>query len=470
MRVSPSRKKAAGDGRLIVCANRLPVRRVGRGPTAHWEISPGGLVAAMAPILKERKGSWVGWSGTPGAAPDPFEHEGISIRPVPISQKEVSTFYLGMSNKTFWPLYHDAVRPPAYHRRWWWPYVDVNRRFAEAVADVARPGDTVWAHDYQLQLAPAMIRELAPKVRIGFFLHIPFPPEELFAQLPWRRQILEGLLGADLLGFQTKLGAHNFARAATRYTEAKGSDSRGLHYRGRKVEVGAYPISIDTEKVERLAESAEVVERVQQLKQRVGDWRKIFLGVDRLDYTKGIDIRLRAFEEFLKQGDFSTEDCVLVQIAVPSREAVSEYAQLRESVEQIVGRINGEHGQAGMAAVHYLHRGLPFEELVSYYASADVMVVTPLRDGMNLVAKEYVASRIHNDGRLLLSEFTGAAQELKQAVLVNPHDIDGLANAMHACVQMSEEDATKRMRSMRRVVQQHDVFRWADTFVGELAS
>ncbi len=466
----PSGKKGSDGGRLIVCANRLPVRRVGRGSMAHWETSPGGLVAALAPILRQRRGSWVGWSGSTGSAPDPFEHEGISIRPVPISQKEVNTFYLGMSNKTFWPLYHDAVRTPAYHRRWWWPYVDVNHRFAEAVAAVARPGDTVWVQDYHLQLAPAMIRELAPKVRIGFFLHIPFPPQELFAQLPWRRQILEGLLGSDLVGFQTRLGAQNFVRAAAQYTEARGSESRGLQYRGRQVRVGAFPISIDAGKVERLAESAAVIDHVRQLKHRMGDWRKILLGVDRLDYTKGIDIRLRAFEELLKQGDYSAEECVLVQIAVPSREAVADYAQLREHVEQIVGRINGEHGQAGMAAVHYLHRGLPFEELVSYYTSADVMAVTPLRDGMNLVAKEYVASRIHNDGALLLSEFAGAARELKRAVLVNPHDIDGLANAMHACIEMSEEDASRRMRSMRRVVKKNDVFRWADCFVGELAS
>lgn len=461
------------NAKLIVVANRLPVRRVGEGSKSAWAISPGGLVTALAPILRERSGTWVGWAGEAASEGDsairPFKHEGIQNRPIAVSSRDTEAFYRGFSNRTLWPLYHDAVRPPEYHRRWWWPYVGVNRRFAEAAASRASSGDLIWVHDYQLQLAPQMIREREPGAKIGFFLHIPFPPEELFGQIPWRQQILEGLLGSDVVGFQTKLSAQNFSRACRRFTSATGSDTR-LNFQGRTVQVRSFPISIDTGAVEAKAGSVRSIEIAAMLRERVGDGRKIVLGVDRLDYTKGIDIRLRAFEELLGRGVYSVDDVVFVQVAVPSREAVEEYVEIRERVEGVVGRINGEHGDVGRAAVHYLYRSLPFDELVGYYRAADVCMVTPYRDGMNLVAKEYVAARTDDSGVLVLSEFAGAAEELRSgAMLVNPHDIDGMAAALHSALAAPDADVKRRMKTMRRTVRRHDVFAWAEGFLEVLA-
>lgn len=452
---------------FIVVANRLPVRKVKKGAGEAWATSPGGLVTALAPILRERGGTWVGWAGQPDEAPAPFTHDGIHIRAVPISADEIATFYEGFSNSTLWPLYHDAVRRPEFHRSWWWRYVEVNRRFAEAAAKALGPDGTVWIHDYQLQLVPGMLRELRPDARIGFFLHIPFPPVELFAQLPWRQQLLEGLLGADLVGFHTKNGVQNFIRTCKRYGEVDGTTTT-LAYKGREVRVGPFPISIDVGEFETRASDPQVIQRAAQLRQMLGDWRKVILGVDRLDYTKGIDIRLKAFNELLQQKLRTANDCVFVQVAVPSREQVGEYADLRSRVEQLVGHINGEHGEAGMAAVHYLYRNLPFDELIAFYLAADVMMVTPLRDGMNLVAKEWVTCRRDNTGVMILSEFTGAARELTQALLVNPHDIDGLSSTLNAALSLPEEEQKRRMIAMRRVVKRNDVFHWAATFLENL--
>jgi trehalose 6-phosphate synthase len=449
---------------LVIVANRLPVRRVHRTGAPRWETSPGGLVSALSSVLRAGGCTWIGWPGTVGATPAAFEFGGVHYAPVALSRHELDTFYEGFSNRSLWPLYHDAVRTPEFHRTWWGPYVEVNRRFAERAAALAAPGATVWVHDYHLQLVPRMLRDLRPDLYVGFFLHIPFPPVELFLQLPWRRQILEGLLGADLVGFQTLLGAQNFVRLARRFHPVGGTDER-LRFEGRTVRVGAFPISIDVAHFERLAQSADVVAQATKLRQRFAFSRRILLGVDRLDYTKGIDRRLKAFDTLLTAHPHLAQELVFVQIAVPSRERVSEYAETRSDVEHLVGRINGRHGEAGIVPVHYLYRSLSPEQLVAYYLVADVMVVTPLRDGMNLVAKEYVTCRHDDSGMLVLSEFTGAADELDQALLVNPHDIDGLAAALHEAVRMDPARARRRMAAMRRVVRRHDVERWAANFL-----
>ncbi|TVQ61636.1 MAG: trehalose-6-phosphate synthase [Phycisphaerales bacterium] len=464
------RMASSGKSELVVLANRLPVRKVDTGPSGdQWATSPGGLVSALAPILRERGGSWVGWPGDTGEAPKPFTHDGIRNVPVGLTSGELEAFYYGFCNRTIWPLFHDAVRPPEFHRRWWWPYVEMNSRFASAAAKRLSEDGTAWVHDYQLMLAPQMIRMKKPGARIGFFLHIPWPPEELFAQIPWRRQIVEGLLAADVVGFQTKLAAINFARAARRLTEATGSDSE-LRYRGRKVLVRAFPISIDTERYEQLAESETVLERVLSLREMLGPERRVILGVDRLDYTKGIDVRLRSFEELLSRGTVSASNTVFVQVAVPSREQVDEYTHERESIERVVGRINGAFTEPGRVPVHYLYRSLPVEELVAYYLLADVLMVTPYRDGMNLVAKEYVASRRDGSGVLVLSEFAGAANELRGSLLVNPHDIDGMAQALEAALHLPKAEVGKRMSALRRVVRRHSVFNWADAFLKAVAA
>ena len=453
---------------LVIVSNRLPVHRVGRGGSARWEISPGGLVSALTPILQERPGIWVGWSGTAGRAPSPFELEGIHNVPVTLTQSEVDDYYHGFSNRTLWPLYHDAVRTPQYHRHWWRPYLTVNRRFAEAAARHAEEGALVWVHDYHLQLVPAMLRRRRPDLRIGYFLHIPFPPHELFAQIPWRQPILEGMLGADLVGFQTRNGARNFCEAAQRYTAAE-RRGRSLSWQGRAIDVNDFGISIDYAAHAELARRDTVQEHARRLRHQLGEPSKILVGVDRLDYTKGIDIRLRAWQEVLASGRASPTEAVFVQLAVPSREEVEEYVELRSRVEGLVGRINGEYARLGATAVHYLHRSISLEELVALYVAADVMVVTPLRDGMNLVAKEFVACRTEGDGVLILSEFTGASLELKSAMVVNPHDIDGLAETMHAALEMPLDQQRRHMRSLRRVVRGNDVFHWATRFVEALS-
>jgi trehalose 6-phosphate synthase len=454
---------------FVVVANRLPVD-LEKGPdgTETWKRSPGGLVTALEPILRSRRGAWVGWPGLPDVEADPVKEDGLELYPVPLSTEDVENYYEGFSNGTLWPLYHDVVAPPAYHRHWWQAYMSVNERFARAVADEAARGATVWVQDYQLQLLPGQLRQMRPDLRIGFFLHIPFPPTELFIQLPWREQIVKGLLGADLVGFHTPGGARNFRSLATRIGGATPGATQGeVVVDDRTVKLGAFPISIDSQALDRLSRSPEVADRAVEIRKELGDPRRLILGVDRLDYTKGIDVRLRALEELLDE-DRIGDDTVFLQIATPSRERVEHYIRLRADIEQTVGRINGEHGRVGHPPVHYLHQSMPRNELTAFYLAADVMLVTPLRDGMNLVAKEYVACRHDDGGVLVLSEFTGAARELTSALLVNPHDTDGVKAAIAQALEMPEVEARKRMKALRRQVLRHDVDAWARSFLNAL--
>lgn len=481
-----------GDYAFLLVANRLPVDRVDvPDGVARWRRSPGGLVTALEPVMQRSDGAWLGWSGSAGEAPASFDADGIHLVAVPLSAEEVEASYEGFANATLWPLYHDVIVAPQFHRRWWDAYTTVNERFAVAAAGQAAPGATVWVHDYQLQLVPAMLRSRRPDLRIGFFNHIPFPGYEIFAQLPWRRQILEGLLGADLIGFQRSADTTNFLRAcrraAGRITKGEviqasehpggsgdipdirsfaGADIRMVG--GRPVRAGAFPISIDTAGLDTLARRADVQARAEEIRHQLGNPEILLLGVDRLDYTKGILHRLKAYEELLNSGRLGPPSTVFVQVASPSRERVAEYQVLRQDVEGVVGRINGKHATLGQPAVHYLHHAYSLEEMAALYRAADVMLVTPLRDGMNLVAKEYVACRHDETGALVLSEFTGAADELGSAFLVNPHDIEGLKETILRACNVTPREARRRMRSMRKRVRIHDVSRWASTFLGAL--
>lgn len=430
-----------GDNEFVVVANRLPVDKVGDA----FQVSPGGLVAALAPVLKRRGGSWVGWIGDTAdpvetdSALDPFEFDGISLVPVPLDGEDFEGFYEGFSNSTLWPLYHDLIVTPEYHQQWWERYVAVNERFARAAADTAAQGATVWVQDYQLQLVPGILKRLRPDVKIGFFLHIPFPAPALFKQLPWREEILDGLSGCDLIGFQREADEVNFRLL------------------GRDIRTGTFPISIDPEAVGVASEAS-----LSELRARLGNPSRIMLGVDRMDYTKGILQRLLAVEELLEE--HSLNDVAVVQLATPSRERLSHYRQTRRDVEEAVGRINGRFGEVGRPVVHYVHRGVPRGELTTYYAAADVMLVTPFKDGMNLVAKEYVAAHPDGSGALVLSEFAGAAVELDQAYLCNPFDV---ASIKHAIMQAMDPEPA-RMRAMHDWVLTHDVAAWAEAFMGAL--
>ncbi|MGY2080657.1 alpha,alpha-trehalose-phosphate synthase (UDP-forming) [Modestobacter sp. SYSU DS0657] len=456
------------DSPVVVVANRLPVDQVtDPDGTTRYQRSPGGLVTALEPFVAGRGGAWVGWSGAAGEAPEPFESGGMQLVPVPLSEDEVDRYYEGFSNASLWPLYHDVVEKPEYHRKWWDAYVQVNRRFADRAAQVAAEGAIVWVHDYQLQLVPAMLRQQRPDLTIGFFLHIPFPPYELFTQLPWRSAIIEGLLGADLIGFQQPAAASNFVNLARRLhdLQCKGNT---VSYEGRTVVAKSFPISIDVAAFDRLASAPEVLARAKEIRAELGNPEKLVLGVDRLDYTKGIGVRLEAFEELLEDGAIEAPSTVFVQVATPSRERVEHYVTMRETIEQQVGHINGLYGSIAGPAVQYFNQSMPRDELAAMYRAADVMLVTPYRDGMNLVAKEYVAARGDLAGVLVLSEFAGAAAELKQALLVNPHDIAGVKNQLLRALRMDPAEATKRMRSMRRHLAKHDLDHWANSFFDSL--
>lgn len=443
---------------LIVVANRLPVRL--DEDTGEWATSPGGLVSALAPVLRQRQGTWIGWPGTPDQEMDPFTVDDIHQVPVMLTSDEVTDFYEGFCNGTIWPLYHDAIRPVEIHRHWWRPYQEVNRRFAETVAEVAEEGASVWVQDYQLQLVPEMLHLGRPDLRIGFFLHIPFPPVEIFGRLPWRHEILRGLLGADSVGFHTRQSMNNFARAARTYGGASGP-AEALSFAEHTTRSEVLPISIDFEEFESVAATAETQAIAAEIRSDLGDPDHVILGVDRLDYTKGIDLRIRAFESLLESRPDLIGRIVLVQVAVPSREAVGEYQVIRRRIEESVGRINGAFGRSDWTPVRYYYRGLDRDILIAHYVAADILLVTPLRDGMNLVAKEYIACRKDEEGVLVLSEFAGAAEQLDQALIVNPYDLDGLARILGQAVDMPPDEQRERMAALRAHVRRWDVHTWA---------
>jgi trehalose 6-phosphate synthase len=449
----PGQGESAAGRPIVVAANRLPVARTADG----WSPSPGGLVRALLPLLRASGGTWVGWTGVADDAPAPFEHDGVRLHPVPITEDEVLHYYEGFSNDTLWPLYHDALRDSTYSARDWTSYQRVNQRFADAVAEVAPEGSIVWIQDYHLQLVPQLLRERRPDLLIGFFFHIPFPPMELFMRLPWRTEIAAGLAACDLVGFQRRINASNF--------EAVCQELLGVRPRS-----GAYPISIDVEEMEAVAAGRAIRQQSNRLRTRLGEPEVVLLGVDRLDYTKGISQRLRAFQSLLDDGTLDNERAVMVQVATPTREGVEHYQNERREIEQLVGEINGVHGRIGHPALHYLYQNLGLDDLVALYRTGDVMLVTPLRDGMNLVAKEYVTTRLDGDGVLVLSEFAGAADELTDAVLVNPHDEKALREAIMTAVDMHRHERRSRMARLREVVRSSDVQGWAERFLDDLAA
>lgn len=461
----------AGTADLVIVANRLPVDK-STSPTGEveWRRSPGGLVSALEPVMRKYDGAWIGWPGVAddGEPLEPFVEDSLHLVPIALSAQEVEEFYEGFCNATLWPLHHDVVAPPEFHREWWDSYRAVNQRFAARAAEIAAPNATVWVHDYQLQLVPRLLRAMRPDVRIGFFLHIPFPPQELFNQLPWRRSLLEGLLGADLVGFQGVDAVNNFVRLVRSRVGLR-TQRHVIHEAdGRLVRAAAFPISIDVQHFEELARQDSVVKRAAEIRAALGDPERILLGIDRLDYTKGILPRLRAFSELVSEGHFVVGESIFMQVATPSRERVRQYQVMRDRIDQLVGRVNGDMGKIGQPVISYLHSSFPQHEMAALYRAADLMVVTPFRDGMNLVAKEYVACRVDDDGALVLSEFAGAASEFRQAWLVNPYDIDGIKTTLLEAAHADAKETSKRMRKLRRTLRANDVSRWADDFLHAL--
>jgi trehalose 6-phosphate synthase len=463
--------------RLVVVSNRLPIVVERRGP--KWKVSPGtgGLVTALAPVLRGRGGLWIGWPGTPEAADvtGPLEEAsreaGYDLAPVVLSSKQVDGYYHGFSNEVMWPLFHDFEGRCNFEPRYWESYQEVNRKFAEKIVSLSGRGDFVWVQDYHLMCVGRELRAKGFRARLGYFQHIPFPPADMYLKLPWRQQVIEALLTFDLIGFQTVRDRNNFLLCVRRLLPDAPIQGKGnvqtIQHKKREVRVGAFPIGIDYSMYAGDAGTETVKERALGLHRDLPD-RQLILGLDRLDYTKGIPHRLKAFRNLLRRYPKLRGKVTMIQIVVPSRKSIPEYAHLKEDVERLVGDINGEYTRSGWVPIHYMFRSLSHNELLAYYRTAEIALITPLKDGMNLVAKEYCAASTDENGVLILSEFAGAAGQLgRHALVVNPYDILGVADAIHQAYTMPPDERRMRMRKLRQLIRKNDVFSWVDSVLAE---
>jgi trehalose 6-phosphate synthase/phosphatase len=466
--------------RIIVVSNRLPVGiQTGDDGEPHMVPGSGGLVTAMSSVLRGRRGRWLGWTGSTDAVASPHEIEalgrelGYDLEAVALTEEEVSGFYEGFANDVIWPLFHDLSGHCNFDSSRWPIYEEVNDKFARAVAESSTEADYVWVHDYQLMLVAQSLHRLGVQRRLGFFLHIPFPPLDVFIKLPWRQEILEGLLHFDLLGFQTDRDVRNFVQCVRHRIEGieieRSEALTRLRIGDRVVRIGTFPISIDYADFLRRSVDDHVSELVARVRMKLPS-RALVLGLDRLDYTKGIPNRLEAFDTALRLYPELRGKVTLLQIVVPSRTGVGEYQHLKDEIDRLVGRVNGDYAAAGWTPIQYIFRRLEPTELLAYYRACDVALITPLKDGMNLVCKEYCACSLEDDGVLILSEFAGAAAELDiGALLVNPYDTDAVAEAIRTAITMPETERRARMQRLRAHIRHHNVARWSERFLAAAA-
>ncbi|RRA48114.1 trehalose-6-phosphate synthase [Acidipila sp. EB88] len=468
---------------LIILSNRLPLSFEKGEKGLHAKQSSGGLVTALEPLLQEHGGIWVGSAGT---EQDP-EHqkqmrEELSVlarqhhyryEPITLTLEEQAKFYEGFSNEIIWPLFHDLQSRCNFDPSYWEFYLQVNAKFAECVNKISKRNSLIWINDYQLMQVAPLLRKKLPKATLVFFLHIPFPPPDIYEKLPWGRQVLESLLSHTLIGLQTARDVRNFIACLSAFlpkisvTRAAGGH-RMVQFDGRRTVVGAFPISIDFEDFERGSDSDDVRRRASTLRAQQRNDMVTILGIDRLDYTKGIPERLKAFALFLRQHPELHRKTSLIQIVVPSRESIPGYQVLKAEIERLVTQVNGEFAEPGWVPINYIHRALPRTELLALYRTSRVAFITPLKDGMNLVAKEYIACRHENDGVLILSEFAGAATELKVgSLLVNPYDQSAVANALAEAVTMDEAEQRRRMTRLRNQVRKANLATWLETFMAQ---
>ncbi|MBN1292393.1 MAG: bifunctional alpha,alpha-trehalose-phosphate synthase (UDP-forming)/trehalose-phosphatase [Candidatus Latescibacteria bacterium] len=461
--------------RLIIISNRLPVSVTKKDGKLRFHPSAGGLATGVQPLLENTyKGLWVGWPGIPKEKISVIEKNEIiselkekSYCPVFLSQSAVDNYYSGFSNRTIWPLFHYFTQYAVFEKSAWSAYRRVNKQFFNVVSEIVESGDTVWIHDYHLMLLPRMLREKFPDLTIGFFLHIPFPSFEVFRLLPWRSEILEGLLGADLIGFHIYDYARHFLsslRNRLGYEHSFGQVLVGNRY----VKVDAFPMGIDYERYAGARGNSLVQKEIRKTRKKIIH-KKIILSVDRLDYTKGILHRLRSFDLFLEKHTEYKEKVTLILVAVPSRTRVEHYKQLKKDVDESVGRLNGKHGTLGWMPVVYLYGSLPFHALTALYILSDVALVTPVRDGMNLIAKEYIAAKTDGKGVLILSEMAGAAAELSESIIVNPNNIESVSESIYKALKMPEFEQKKRNKTMQDRLRRYNVEKWADDFIKNLA-
>ena len=474
---------------LIVVSNRLPLSFKQEKGGLKAEPSSGGLVSALVPILKEHGGTWIGSPGIAGLGEEAGKNQlgdeaGIQrlldeshdnayrYVPVHLSEEEQVNFYEGFSNEVVWPLFHDLQSRCRFLPKYWDFYQNVNKKFAEATLRAAKADDVVWIQDYQLMQVAVTLRKQRPKAKLAFFTHIPFPAPDIFEKLPWRKQILEGLLQHDLVGLQTMRDERNFVACIRSFLPGakveRSGDARIVYYAHTKTRVQYFPISIDFKQFSEVAQKKSVIERAAEIRAELRDVH-IALGVDRLDYTKGIPERLRAFATLLRDYPDLRGKVALFQIVVPSRETIIGYQNLMAEIERAITHINGEFGETGWVPVHYIHRSIPRDELIALYRAANTALITPLKDGMNLVAKEYCAARSDNDGVMVLSEFAGAAPQMRSgAILVNPYDEIGVAGALNRAIHMTREERRTRMSRMRAGIRRHDILQWRDDFFAAL--
>ena len=463
--------------RIVAVSNRLPITL--KRKNGEWVVEPGsgGLVTALAPVLGNRGGLWIGWPGTVEQVDADLKElfakasieTGYNLLPLFLSQKEVDNYYHGFSNEIIWPLFHDLQTRANFVPEYWYSYLEVNRKFAHLVAKKTSNADYIWVHDYHLMFLARFLKEMGTGRRSGFFLHIPFPPVDIFMKLPWRVEILRALLDYDLIGFQTMRDRRNFTQCLQYVSDNIKINGRGMvvsvNYRERQTRLGAFPISIDVDEFAKGAASKVVTDESWYLHEQLPE-RKILLGIDRLDYTKGIPERLEAFRNALERFPDMHRKVSLMQVVVPSREGVPEYQALRSHIEQLVSEINGHFTTMGWIPIHYIYRNLSRNELLAAYRTAEIGLITPLKDGMNLVAKEYCACQLEEDGVLILSEFAGAAAQLfKDALIVNPYDIEGVAEAIHKAFVMPVEERKTRMKKLRENIRKFDIYRWVDSFL-----
>ena len=461
-------------GRLLVVANRLPLNTMRKAGELHFRPSPGGLAVGLSSLPESCERLWLGWPGVTNEKLKAEEKNQIRERlaaedchPVFLSRGQMEGYYQGFCNKTIWPLFHYFPRRAVYEKRFWKTYRQVNEAFCDEVMKIAKPGDCIWVHDYQLMLLPELLRERLPDSEIGFFLHIPWPSFELFRLLPWREEVLNGLLGADLIGFHTYDYVRHFLSSVSRIAGLEHTLGN-VGVANRVVKVDAFPMGIDYEKYSRAIEDSGVEKQATKILKKIGD-RKIILSIDRLDYSKGIIERLEAFDLFLSENPKYRGVVTLIMVAVPTRTGVEAYRELRSRLEQLVGRINGEYGTMGYVPVWYLYRSLPFAELTALYNVSDVALVTPLRDGMNLVAKEFIAAKADRPGVLIISEMTGAACELGEALVVNSCNKNAMVDAIKQALEMPPLEQLERNTVMQERLRRYNISRWSQDFLDSLS-
>ncbi len=458
--------------KLIIVSNRLPITVAKRGTVLRLQSSVGGLATGLDTFHKSYKSLWIGWPGYV-AGKDKREIALVKKKlvakgcyPVFLSNYDIENYYHGFCNKVIWPLFHYFTGNTLYANKFWKAYQRVNEQFSEIVSSLVESGDKIWVHDYQLMLLPKLLRQKNPKTAIGFFLHIPFPSSEIFRLLPCRTEIVEGFMGADLIGFHTHDYVHHFTESVRRLLgyEYKLGHINTIQHR---VMVDAFPMGIDYDRFHSASINNNVNKEALKLKKRLGD-RKIIISVDRLDYTKGIPERLEAFDLFLSKYPEYRKKVTLILVAVPSRTGVDQYAILKKHVDELISRINGKYGDIGWVPIWYLYRFMPFDKLVPLYCIGDIALITPLRDGMNLIAKEYIASKINATGVLILSEMAGAAQELGEAIIVNPNNKEQIAEAIKQSLDLPVQEQIRRNRIMQERLKRYSIERWAHDFMERL--